>query len=145
MSENHGRNGYLHGCRCDVCRAGQREYIRAQRARKRALRPVPAPPPAEPETAEATSTAAAETVGPVVAAVRAELATLGSLVGRQGLAAAAVAMARILDHPGLGTTQPAAARQLASLLDVLHREAAPQRGRLAVVQKMAPSSRPDAR
>jgi hypothetical protein len=144
MSEQHGRNGYLHGCRCDACRAGQREYIAAQRARKRALRPVPPPPPAERETAAASSTAAAETVGPVVAAVQAELATLGSLVGRQGLAAAAVAMARILDHPGAVTTQPAAARQLMSLLDVLHREAAPRRGRLAAVQKMSASSRPDA-
>jgi hypothetical protein len=122
MSE-HGRNGYLRGCRCDVCRAGQREYIAAQRARKRALWPVPALPPAEPS------------------AVRAELATLGDLTGSQGLAAAAIAMARILDHPGAVTTQPAAARQLASLLDTLHKRAAPQRGRLAAVQAMSNASR----
>jgi hypothetical protein len=136
MSERHGRNGYLRGCRCDRCRGGQRDYISAQRACKRALSPVPAPVLAEPVSVAASSNVAAETVGPLVAAVRAELAALGDLTGRPGLAAAAVAMARILDHPGAVTTQPEAARQLMSLLDVLHREAAPKRGRLAAVQAM---------
>lgn len=144
MSERHGRNGYLRGCRCDVCRTGQREYIAAQRARKRALRPVPALPAAEPETSQATSTAAAETIGPVVAAVRAELATLGDLTGHQTLAAGAVAMARILDSNGNVPTWPAAVKQLASLMATLHKEGAPKRGRLAAVQQMSASSRPGA-
>jgi hypothetical protein len=46
-------------------------------------------------------------------------------------------MARILDDHRLASTQPAAVKQLASLLEMLHREAAPKRGRLAAVQKMS--------
>src|SRR6202008_2808014 len=105
MSEQHGRNGYLRGCRCDVCRAGQPECIAAQRARKRALKPVPA---AEPETGRATS---AETVGPVVAAVRADVARLG-VAHERVLCAAAEQMGRILDDPWQVTTQPSACGKL---------------------------------
>jgi hypothetical protein len=61
---------------------------------------------------------------------------LGDLTGFQALAAGAVAMARILDNPLWVTTQPSAVRQLASVLALLHREAAPRRGRLALVQQM---------
>jgi hypothetical protein len=46
-------------------------------------------------------------------------------------------MARILDAHRLASTQPAAVKQLASLLEMLHREAAPKRGRLAAVQQMS--------
>jgi hypothetical protein len=130
----HGRSRYRHhGCRCEVCVESNRLYMRGLRARKRVLRPVPAVP-----------TDANATPGPVVAAVQAELDGLGDLTGSQGLAAAAIAMARILDSDGNIPTWPSAARQLSSLLDTLHKSAAPKRGRLAAVQKMSPSSRPDA-
>ena len=72
----------------------------------------------------------------MVAAVRADLAGLGDVRGWQWAAAGAVAMARILDDRRLVSTQPAAAKQLERLMGVLHREAAPKRGRLAAVQKM---------
>jgi hypothetical protein len=123
----HGRGRYRrHGCRCDVCKAANKLYMRQLRAHHRGLTPVPA---------DETPTVA-EAAGPVVAAVQADLATLGDLTGYRALAAAAVAMARILDSDGNVPTMPAAAKQLASLLDTLRRAAAPRPGRLALVQAM---------
>ena len=109
-----------------MCVETNRLYMRELRARKRGLTPVP---PVEAPTV-------AEAAGPVVAAVQADIAALGDLTGYRALAAAAVAMGRILDDPRQVTTQPSAAKQLASLLEVLRRAAAPRRGRLAVVQAM---------
>jgi hypothetical protein len=104
-------------------------YMRDLRARKRGLTPMPA---------DETTPTVAEAAGPVVAAVRADIAALGDLTGNQALAAAAVAMARILDSDGNVPTMPSAAKQLASLLGLLHRQAAtPRRSRLAVVQEMS--------
>jgi hypothetical protein len=123
----HGRNRYhRHGCRCDVCKEANKLHMRELRARKRTLTPLPA-------GADGTPTVA---VGPVVAAVQADLASMGDLTGYQALAAAAVAMARILDSKGCVTTQPSAAKQLVSLLEVLHRRVAPKPGRLRAVQDM---------
>jgi hypothetical protein len=109
--------------------------MRERRAARRGLRPAPVLA-AEPVSTETTSPVEPAAPGAVVAAVRADLAALGDLAGWRAIGEAAVAMARILDHPGAVTTQPAAARQLMSLLDTLHRSAAPKRGRLAVVQAM---------
>ena len=54
-------------------------------------------------------------------------------------------MARILDSDGNVPAWPAAAKQLASLMATLHKEAAQRRGRLAAVQAMAgPRDKPDA-
>jgi hypothetical protein len=104
-------------------------YMRELRARKRGLTPVPTVPACETPTV-------AEAAAPVVAAVRADIAALGDLTGYRALAAAAVAMGRILDDPRQVTTQPSAAKQLASLLEVLRRKATPRPGRLALVQAM---------
>jgi hypothetical protein len=124
----HGRTRYRrHGCRCDVCKEANKVYMRELRARHRGLTALPADE--TPPTGDAAD-------GPAVAAVRADLAALGDLTGCQALAAAAVAMARILDDRRLVTTQPSAAKQLASLMAVLHRQAAPRSGRLALVQAM---------
>ena len=123
----HGRGRYRRrGCRCAVCMEANKLYMRELRARKRGLTPVP---PVEAPTV-------AEAAGPVVAAVRADIAALGDLTGYRSLAAGAVAMARILDDPRQVTTQPSAAKQLTSLLEVLRREAAPRPGRLRAVQAM---------
>lgn len=127
----HGtRAGYArHGCRCELCREAQQAYQREYRRRKRVLQPVVLTVD-NPDGAEPVA-------GPVVAAVQADIAGLGDLAaGYRALAAAAVAMARILDSDGNVPTMPAAAKQLASLLDTLRREAAPRRGRLASVQAM---------
>jgi len=138
----HGRSRYRHhGCRCVVCVEANRVYMRGLRARKRGLTPVPLA-----ETlADRPPSISAETSGPVVAAVRRDLERLGDLTGWEYLAAAAIAMARILDHPGAVTTQPAAAKQLMSLMDTLRENAAPKRGKLAAIQAMSRHpSRPDA-
>jgi len=68
--------------------------------------------------------------------VEADIAGLGELRGYQWAAAAAVAMARILDDHRLATTALSAAKQLTALMDALHKSATPKRGRLAVVQEM---------
>jgi hypothetical protein len=136
----HGWQQYYRGCRCAVCREGVRLRVAERRAAKRTLTPLPMPA----QVGEIQPPVRNLTPGPVVASVRAELATLGDLTGWQGLAAAAVAMAHILDSPGAVTTQPAACRQLMSLLDVLHKHADVPKRRLEAVSKMARSSRPDA-
>jgi hypothetical protein len=79
----------------------------------------------------------AQQEGAVVAALRADLAGFGDLAGWGWLAEGALAMARILDDPRHVPTQPSAAKQLASLLDTLHHEAVPRRGRLHAVQQMS--------
>jgi hypothetical protein len=130
--DRHGHDyGYVVGC--DVCRVEAAATKRAQRARKRGLKPVPALPD-EPA-------AAAVPDGPVVAAVRADLAEL-SHIGSRTLAAAAIVLARDLDNPGVATSHPALAKQLASLLDTLKREAAPRRGRLQVCRRCPTGDRP---
>ncbi len=131
----HGRSRYRHhGCRCEVCVAANRVYMRDLRARKRGLTPVPV----------ADMVADLPQSGPVVAAVRRDLDGLGDLTGWEYLAASAVAMARILDSDGNIPTWPAAAKQLMSVMDTLHREAAPKQGTLAAIQAMSRSSRPGA-
>jgi hypothetical protein len=123
----HGRTRYRNGCRCDVCKQANKFYMRELRARHRGLTPVPA---------DETTPTVADPAGPVVAAVQADIAALGDLTAYRSLAAAAVAMARILDSDGNVPTMPSAAKQLASLLEMLHRQATPRRSRLAVVQAM---------
>lgn len=57
------------------------------------------------------------------------------------VAIAALAMARILDNPKAVTTQPPAAKVLATLLDKLRTASASgRRGHLAVVKSMTASS-----
>jgi hypothetical protein len=58
---------------------------------------------------------------------------------RPGLAAAALALARILDNPKALSTQPAAARQLVAILGTLSKRTQ-RRGKLAVVKSMTTSS-----
>lgn len=126
---------------------GPQQAKRAQRARKRGLTPVPTVPngtSAAADVRQDVGTVPNGTPGPVVAAVLADLKGLGDLAGWQALAAGAIAMARILDDHRLASTQPAAVKQLQSVMSMLHREAAPRRGRLAAVQAMITPSRADA-
>ena len=106
------------------------------------LRPVPAPPPAEPVAAGqddfVTEITGVAEDGPCVAAVREALGALGDLPLYQAEAAAALAMALILDSPGCVTTMPSACRQLLVLMDVLRKSAGTRKGgRLARVQEMS--------
>ena len=72
--------------------------------------------------------------GPCVLAVRATLALmrLGDLWAVE--AAAAEAMARILDDHRLATTAPSACRQLGAIMDKLHQVADVPRPRLKAIQ-----------
>lgn len=93
---DHGRSRYRRGCRCDVCRQANREYQRDHRAKQ--LQAVPAPEPVS-----------SGVVTPVVDAVQAEIDASPIAGQRPGLAAIALAMARILDNPHAIPQQPAAA------------------------------------
>jgi len=79
--------------------------------------------------------------GSVVAAVRGELGTAPAAAERPGLAAAALALAAILDDPQHVAVQPAAARQLVGILSTLAKRTQ-CRGKLAVVKSMTTSSPP---
>jgi hypothetical protein len=73
--------------------------------------------------------------GPVEVAVEAETAELAE--ARPGLAQTALAMARLLDNPRAVSSQPAAAKVLASLLGELRKGSARgRRGNLAVVRSL---------
>ena len=74
--------------------------------------------------------------GPAEAAVLEELASLTSAETRKGAAAAALAMARLLDNPVALAQQPAAAAKLTTILEDLRKGSARKRGRLASVQAM---------
>jgi hypothetical protein len=138
-SARHGHSyGYKRGC--DLCRSEAAQAKRELRARKRGLTSVPNRthasdlPRAEPPS---NANYGSDLVGPCVAAVHAELATLGDLTGHETLAAGAVAMARILDSGQNVPTWPAAAKQLMSAMNTLHKEAEPKRGTLAAIQAMS--------
>ena len=119
MADPHGSQGYRQGCRCSVCREGQRDRVRAQRAERRGLTPVPAAPAEEPQVVVEPTTTQAQLVaepGPCVAAVRADIARLGVRQSQPALCAAAEAMAAILDNRLWVTTQPSACRQLMNVM-----------------------------
>lgn len=119
----HGRSRYNAGCRCGECRTANRDHARRRRAKR--LQPVP-PPAAEglpvPELSD----------GAVTAAVRAQIECLGG-AERPGLAAVAVALARVLDNPTAVPQHPSAAHRLSEVLDRLGKSQ-PRRGRLSAVR-----------
>jgi hypothetical protein len=121
MAANHGTpSRYSQGCRCADCTEAHRLRAIDYRTRKLESEPEPTSP------------------GPVEKAVQAELG--GLAVSRPSLAAIAVSMARILDNPRAKSTQPPAAKVLASVLDTLHKGSAQvRRGNLSLVKSMTTS------
>jgi hypothetical protein len=87
------------------------------------------------------STASDETVQreSVVDAVRRELALLSTPEVKPGLAAGALAMARILDDPLALAQHPAAMARLSEALATLGKGANSRRGKLAAVKAMTGS------
>jgi hypothetical protein len=125
MAAKHGtRRRYNEGCHCEDCTAANAAYQQKYRQR-----PTVVVPPSEPVTTPSFGP------GPVEAGVEAEIA--GMIEARPGLAQAALAMARVLDNSRAVSSQPAAAKVLAGLLDKL-RSASPRgrRGGLALVRTM---------
>jgi hypothetical protein len=129
MAASHGtQRHYVEGCRCEECKEAHRAAARDYRERRASGQTRPAAvlqtradlPPSEP--------------GPVESGVQEEIA--GSAEARPGLAATALALARIMDNPRAVGQQPAAARQLTSLLEKLRSASPARRGGLAVVRTM---------
>ena len=132
MTGAHGRSRYTRGCRCNVCITAEREYQRNRYRRKRGLPVGPSVVPT-PNVVHSRPTSAQD--GSVVAAVHGELDASAAAAERPGLAAAALALAAILDDPQHVAVQPAAARQLVAILGTLSKRAR-GRGKLAVVKSM---------
>ena len=131
--EVHNRARYRRGCRCGVCRAANRTYQRERRAS------------AAPKlcTAVPNSDTTGDVTSCVSAAVTEELLLIGPH-GRPGLAAGALAMAKILDDPCAVPQHPAAAGRLFDVLEELHRCAPRQGGKLAAVRRMTVITSPNA-
>lgn len=115
MTLEHGRTRYTRGCRCNVCKAAEREYQR-NRYRRRCGIPVDRPEGSPLIVASADGQGEA---GPVESAVQAELNSSHAATDKPGLVQIALAWARILDNPKAVSSQPAAAKVLATLLDKL--------------------------
>ena len=127
MTVRHGtRYRYTQGCRCDDCKNANTLYLR--RRKERLL------------TGEATP-AANVAPDPDPGPGRVELGVAAEIDGlaaqaRPGLAAAALAVARILDDPRAINQQPAAAKVLISMLEKLRSASPAGRRGLAVVREM---------
>lgn len=119
MARHGTRRCYINGCRCGDCTESNRAYFRQRRASQMGA-DLPASDP-----------------GPVQSGVKAEIAEVAE--SRPGLAAAALALARILDNPKAVSSQPAAARQLVAILGTLSKRTQ-RRGKLAAVKSIPTSS-----
>ena len=132
-------SSYAAGCRCDLCKRAAADARRERRRREREAvgeldpadmggRPLVSIPECGPSTSDYLH------IG-VVEAVSLEIDGLGANL-RPGLAAAALALARILDNPRAVSTQPAAAAQLVNILGQLRKSASGAKPKLAAVRQM---------
>jgi hypothetical protein len=78
--------------------------------------------------------------GPVERAVAEEVAGLAAADARPGLAAGALALARVLDNPRVPSAHPPAVKVLVMVLDTLHKGSARRRGGLELVRTMSGKS-----
>jgi hypothetical protein len=148
MASPHGSRGrYKSGCRCAGCRAAQATYQARYRDRVLAGETRPAPVakhpdlsnrhhgadlPVAPRAARSCSDQGKTSVrtevspvgagpGPVEAAVQLELAELSAAQSQPGIAAACVALGRVLDGK-IPSPKPSAAGKLAALLAGLRKD-----------------------
>ena len=133
MSAKHGtRHRYIDGCRCDDCKAANRDYQRDLRWRH-------ANGEAGQRATVVSLPAAQEPVvsgrGTVERAVTSEIGGLTQAEMRPALVEPS-RWRKILDNPGAVSQQPAAAGKLADILDRSHKGAAPRRGGLKLVRAM---------
>jgi hypothetical protein len=139
----HGsRQSYKRGCRCDLCKQAEREYKKDLRQRQReAVGEFVTPSVTLSLVSGSGSDFKSHPVsgsGAVESAVALEIDELGPHQ-RPGLAAGALAMARILDNPKAVSTQPAAAAKLAQILETLRRTSTATKPKLASVRQMTRS------
>ena len=133
MSAQHGtRHRYIDGCRCDDCKAANRDYQRDLRWRH-------ANGEAGQRATVVSLPAAQEPVvsgpGPVERAVTSEIGGLTQADMRPALVEPS-RWRKILDNPGAVSQQPADAGKLADILNRSHKGAAPRRGGLKLVRAM---------
>jgi hypothetical protein len=118
VSIDHGLRGYRNsGCRCDICLEAHAQYQKQYRARRKKTKGD--------VHAETVANGPVGVVGAVERAVKAELKTLSSAAQKPSLAAAAIAMAKILDDHTLATSHPSSARQLNLAMQALRATAKP--------------------
>jgi hypothetical protein len=113
-----------------------RDYQRNRYRRQRGL-PVDTPDPPTLYVVESRPISSCDCSA--VAAVRDELGAAPAAAERPGLAAAALALAAILDDPQHVAVQPAAARQLVAILGTFSKRTQ-RRGKREVVKSMTTSS-----
>ena len=133
MADVHNRTRYLAGCRCEVCKAAQSKYRRDRRQKGNAEKVAPRVIASVPDL---PAPPAPGGEGSVLDAVNEELGKLTTTAERPGLAAAARAMARVLDSPEALPQHPSAAGKLAELLAVLGKGGRQRKGKLAAVREM---------
>lgn len=133
----HGmRRTYKAGCRCDQCKQAESAYKRDLRRRHReAVGEVVTG--AAPSLSLVTGSGAEflTSENTVTAAVSLEISGIGAHL-RPGLAAAAIALARVLDNPKAVSTQPAAAAKLSDLLKQFRKNSSGRQSKLAAVRSL---------
>lgn len=137
----HGLDRYRSGCRCSVCKAANRDYMREYRASRRGLEG----PPPQPDSPDASVMVLTKRViieddapGPAEESVLAEVEALSAAVHRPSAVQAAVRLARNLDNPRLATSHASTAKQLVAIMDALYEASASgRRGRLASVAALS--------
>lgn len=145
-SVNHGVAGYNAGCRCARCKVANSDYRKDLRRRKDEAMGEPANvfrlatgsgenSVTSGNGSQACMSGGLGSANNVVAAVRAEIDALGE-AARPGLAAAAIALAEVLANPKALSTRPAAAGQLANLLEQLRKNAGNKESKLAKVRAL---------
>lgn len=137
-------SSYSAGCRCDVCKRAAADARRERRRREReAVGELPGsdiPRTRLVSIATDNPSTSGYVDASVVVAVGAEIDALGGGV-RPGLAAAAMALAAVLDNPRATSSKPAAAGALVNILNQLRKSAAGAKPKLASVRSMTSEKR----
>jgi hypothetical protein len=130
------RTRYLSGCRCVECKRVQSAYLKAYRARRKQAGGKPKQ--LTPVSMLSPKRTAPDPVGPVEAGALAELEVLTTAAKRPGLAAGALAMARLMDSPTNTAQWPAAQARLQAALSELRKGADSRTSWLTSVRAMTP-------
>jgi hypothetical protein len=138
------QRSYNRGCRCAACKSAAADARRERRKRQSEAVGEPetvdtggqlvSVPTFEPSTSVTGS-------GPVESAVSLEIEQLGPH-RRPGVAAVALALARILDNPKAVSSQPPAAGQLVHAMNTLRKSATGAMPKLASIRSMTSKNPP---
>jgi hypothetical protein len=142
-SVTHGIAKYNAGCRCDVCKKATSEYHRARRRRLAEATGDPSVPVGAGlrvinGAAEPPATSADTDPDGRPSVVLGVSEAIESMAGhrRPDLAAAALALASVLDNPKAISTWPAAAAKMSDLMEQLRRSGDGKRSKLASIRSM---------